>query len=321
DATEKSGLEASALDNVINFLETPLHLLRFLSPWILFLLFLPQMKKIRVPDWVYVLLLIVGINILPYLFTAHSKANYMYPLNPFIAILLAWFYTQLKGYAVKTNKVLETVFHVLIWIVGAAIIAAPFIKEIKVALPSAWAYSLCLAVAVFAVAFYYNRLKDYRIYLFILFWILLKLAVTAFYNPALQYGSPEQHYKEYVQKAIQKAGPHNIYLWGDSSIEKAKVALGQIKIDTVKYVAPTYIIFTVPFYYSSLTHSVMEFSPFMKKDSIYMYVTDKKLVSDKVQVLDVTQPNSENKDLFYLLRPLEDIPLEPKNAGAFVRFE
>ena len=33
---------------------------------------------------------------------------------------------------------------------GAAIIAAPFIKEIKVALPAAWAYSLCLAVAVFA---------------------------------------------------------------------------------------------------------------------------------------------------------------------------
>jgi hypothetical protein len=59
----------------------------------------------------------------------------------------------------------------------------------------------------------------------------------------------------------------------------------------------------------------------MKKDSVYMYVTDKKLVSNKVQVLDVTQPNSENKDLFYLISPLEDVPYEPKNARGYVKFE
>lgn len=321
DAAEKSGLESTFMDTVINFLETPLLLIRFLSPWILFLLLLINKKRSLPNVTANLLLWIVGINILPYLLTAHSKANYMYPLNPFIAILLAYYYTHLKDFSIKTNKLLETIFFVLILIVGAAVIVAPFIKEIIVALPEAWMYSICLAIAIFTVAYLYRRLIEYRIYLFILFWILLKLSVNIFYYPALQYGGPEMHYKEYVQKIVQKAGNYPIHVWGDISVNNVKVAAGPIHFDTVTFNTPTYVIFNVPFYYSSITHSVLQFSPTMKKDSIYLCVTDKKLISDKVEVLDVSRPNTDNHDIFYLIRAVEDIPYEPKNAGAYVQFE
>ncbi|CAN5644975.1 hypothetical protein BH10BAC3_BH10BAC3_06600 [soil metagenome] len=307
DAAEKSVLEHSFLKSVLNFLASPLHLLRFFAPWFLYVIFLFKKPVVSKGYWqnhtIGFITWCVAINIIPMLFTADTKANYIYPLFPFMAVILAHIYLEYKDANPKLNGVINAVFLGLMVLVTLALIAAPFFSIIKNSVSLLWLKTVLMVCLFAGIAWLFYKSPSVSIYLLILFMVAVRLTVSMYYLPVYKLNSKQQQFSNFTKTITRQAGGNDIYLGGNPDIQKAFIAVGPLRFDTVNITMPPFIPFQAPFYYSINNKKVMQYDPELRIGRYYLLFTTGVPDTMKLNVLNRFQPSVSKKEVFYLVTP------------------
>jgi 4-amino-4-deoxy-L-arabinose transferase-like glycosyltransferase len=306
DAAEKSVLENSFLQSVLNFLLSPVHLLRFFAPWFVYMLFLFKRPANNRTYWqnncIGFVTWCVVLNIIPMLFTSDTKANYIYPLFPFIAVIMAHIYLEYKDSNVALNRILNAIFFVLMLLVVVALVAAPFFSIIRGAVPGLWYKTVLMILLVGGIAYYFYWKPELSIYFLVLFMVALRLIVSIYYLPVYKSGSTQQHFAEFIKTITKQAGSNPIYLGGSPGIQEAFVAVGPLRFDTVRIQMPPFVQFQAPFYYSAINKRVMEYDSVMKAGNYYLLFTEAVPDTMTLTILNHYQPSKRKKETFYLVK-------------------
>jgi hypothetical protein len=307
DATEKSVLEHSFLASLVNFLLSPVHLLRFFAPWFIYIVFVfrkpadsfpwSQNRIISCVAWCIV------INLVPMLFTSSTKANYIYPLNPFIALVMAHIYLEYKEANQKINRLLNGLFLGLMILVILAVAIAPFIKYVRDGVPLLWVKTILLLALLLFTAWFFKKDPSLRIYLLVLFMVVLRLMEGVYYLQLYKTNSRQQQYAAFIQRISSLARHEDIYLGGKPDLQKAFVAIGPIRLDTVNISTPPYIPFQVPFYYSAMSKSIMKYDSGFTRGRYYLLFTGEQPDSSSLLILNRYQPSKNREEVFYLVTP------------------
>ena len=310
DAAEKSVLENSFLKSVLNFLLSPVHLLRFFAPWFIYMLFLfrrpGQIKSYWQNDCIGFVTWSVAINVIPMLFTVDTKANYIYPLFPFIAIILAHVYLEYKNSNPKLNRILNAVFFGLMLLIVAALIAAPFFSVVRTSIPGLWYKTVLMILLVSGISYYFYRTPALSIYFLVLFMVAVRLIVSVYYLPIYKATSTQQHFAAFIKTITKQAGGNQIYLGGAPGIQEAFLAIGPLRFDTVKISMPPFVQFQAPFYYSAINHKVMQYDSAMKQGNYYLLFTENAPDSTSLKILNHYQPSVRKKEGFYFVTPFDN---------------
>jgi 4-amino-4-deoxy-L-arabinose transferase-like glycosyltransferase len=307
DATEKSVLEHSFFASLVNFLLSPVHLLRFFAPWFIYIFFVFR-KPPGTGAWSHKNIIsciawCVVVNMIPMLFTSSTKANYIYPLNPFMALLLAHIYLEYKEVNPKINRLLNGLFMALMILVILAVAIAPFIKYVRDGIPLLWIKTLVLLGLLVFIAWNFKKDPPVRIYLLVLFMVVLRLMESVYYLPLYKTNSRQQQYAAYIKKITSLAGKKDIYLGGKPERQRALVAVGPMKLDTVNISTPPYIPFQVPFYYSAINKSIMKYDSGFTRGRYYLLFTGDQPDSSSLLILNRYQPSKNRQEVFYLVTP------------------
>jgi 4-amino-4-deoxy-L-arabinose transferase-like glycosyltransferase len=306
DAAEKSVLENSFLKSLLNFLAGPAYMLRFFAPWFLYVLFLFKRSSNGLGYWkdrtIGCITWCVIINLIPMLFTAETKANYIYPLFPFIALVLAHIYLGYKDVNPGMEKIINAVFLGLMLLVIVALAAAPFFAIIRSSISWLWLKTILMISLFAAITWYFYKAPDAGIYLLVLFMVAVRLALSVYYLPVYKLNSKQQQFSNFTKTITRQAGG-DINLGGKPDIQKAFVALGPLRFDTVSIAMPPFIPFQAPLYYTINNNRIMKYDPVMKHGRFYLLFTEVVPDTMKLNIINRFQPATRRKEVFYLVTP------------------
>ncbi|MES2648212.1 MAG: glycosyltransferase family 39 protein [Bacteroidota bacterium] len=306
DAAEKSVLENSFLKSMLNFLVSPVYLLRFFAPWFLYVLFLfksPSNGTGYLHDRrIGCITLCVIINLIPMLFTAETKANYIYPLFPFIALILAHIYIAYKNANGRLEKVFNWMFFGLMVLAITAVLIAPFFSIIRFSISWLWLKTIVMVCLFGSIAWYFYKTPAVGIYLIILFMAAVRFGISVYYLPVYKLNSKQQQFSNFTKTITRQAGGE-IFLGGKPDLQKAYVAIGPVRFDTVVITMPPFIPFQAPFYYTVNNNRIMKYDPVMKSGQFYLLFTDVMPDTITLKVINRFQPAVRKKEVFYLVTP------------------
>jgi 4-amino-4-deoxy-L-arabinose transferase-like glycosyltransferase len=305
DAAEKSALEHSVWDSILNFLASPLQLIRFFSPWILFAVFVfrrPADNNRPFREHFFGFWLVAtAINILPMLFTSETKANYIYPLYPFIALLMAHTYVEYRAANPRAEKLLNGIFQALMIIMTIAVMVAPAVKYIRDGVDWLWIKTVLFTLALAMVSFLFYRNPALRIYLLILFMVMLRLVESAYYLPLYKTYSSQQPFASFLSSIEKQAGGNDIWLGGTPERQHVRVAIGPLLLDTVNITTPPFIFFGAPYYYTVATHKVMRYDSVFTKGRYYLLFDKQIPDTSRLMLLNRFRPSDGKEDAYYFV--------------------
>lgn len=306
DAAEKSVLEHSLLYSILNFLLSPVYLLRFFAPWFIYMLFLWKRKGVNYwqNNAVGFITWSTIVNIIPMLFTTETNANYIYPLFPFIAIIAAHVYLEYKDNNPRLNNILNKVFLVLMLSVVAGLAALPFFQLFRAAVPGFWYKTVLMILLVGGIAYYFHKTPTLNIYLLILFMVAARLLVSIYYLPVYRATSTQQHFASFIQTITKQAEGKQVYLGGAPVTQEAYLAIGPLRFDTVRISMPPFVQFQAPYYYTAINQKVMQYDPGMKKGNYYLLFTENRPDTTALKILNEYRPSARKKEMFYFVTPL-----------------
>jgi 4-amino-4-deoxy-L-arabinose transferase-like glycosyltransferase len=307
DATDKSVLEHSLWDSVLNFLASPLYMIRFFSPWFLYVLFVfkkpPGNQHSFRHNFFGCWLWVVAINIIPMVFTNDTKANYIYPLFPFIGLLLAHIYLEYRQAHKKLDNAINWLFFGVMIIVTIALLVAPAISIISNGVNYLWLKTILLAAATATIALLFYRNPGVRIYLLILFLVVLRLIESSYYLPLFKSGSKQVQFAAFIDSITQQAKGNSIYLGGKPEIQHARIAIGPLAFDSVSVSMPPYIFFGAPYYYSIKTGQVMKYDSVFSSNRYYLLLSKEAPDSLQLQLLNRFKPSERKPETYYFVTP------------------
>ncbi|MGZ8552005.1 MAG: ArnT family glycosyltransferase [Chitinophagaceae bacterium] len=263
----KSAVGEESSGKMYRIFTYPLVLFRVLAPWCLLLLVLFNKQKFRLSDnpLVRFSILFILLNIGVYWVTGAQKTRYIIMFIPFAMTIISYIYWQTaKLYPGKVDQYLKYsgLFFCLV-LIGLLIL--PFLYDVS------WLPILAFAglFVVFLIAFL--RFRQYRIWLFLTGFILVRLTYAAIGIPAKARG--EYDYEKLTKNIITKSRAQQIGYWGYPDTLNMNIVLGDTvfkwKEKPVK-VIPFFIRYQMPFYFYRVTGSLVTFDTLMETGKTYI---------------------------------------------------
>lgn len=270
ESAKSSVVEYGIIDIIKTIINIPVRLLfQLLLPWSL-LFFLLISKKIREKIWSNELtrfsILFIILNIVVYILSPGTRNRYLYPFFPFFAILLAFLF---ENYFTRQEKLagwIDKIWNILLLLICLGSVGLIFLPQLRI-LHGFYVYYtifiLCFAGIIYY--YYFGNLKPYfRLWLFILAFVLVRFEYNAFY---LRYLNNEVlSCKSCTKEMLEITREEPIYLTGSPRYLETTLGIGPVLFENLntRIEYPTRLPFQIPYYYTSLTGKIMNY----KKDGL-----------------------------------------------------
>lgn len=294
EAKSKSGLGEKQHAVPISVLTFPLQLAKFLLPWsVLFLLFVHRglRRYLRNSQLLVFCMLFFVVNIPPYWITGSVKSRYIFMFYPFICTLLAaaWFFA--REHFKKAVNGIEWFFLVFMILAALSFAVGPFLT-VTAGIQLIALKSLPFFVILAWLCYRFRKEKEQRIFVFVLFVVLLRIGFAFYYFPVYEDREGGTQRKDYLARSIDTAAGHQpVYLAGDTVSLDAKAALGPLVFSEATIKTPPYIGYGIPFYYARLTGHAMEYRNDIAPGNCYL-----------VYAADITDSTYRNREVSVLYR-------------------
>jgi len=267
ESLQKSAVGSETTGRMQRVFSYPLVLFRVLAPWCLLLLVLLRRQKFYIWDNSFVRFsaLFFLLNIGVYWITGAQKTRYIIMFIPFIMTIITYVYWQAeKQAAEKIDKYLTyTGLFFCLGLVG--LLALPFFVKVS------WWNVLLFACLLLVFLIIFFRGHQYRIWLFITGFILLRLIYAVIGLPVK--GQREFDYQELAKGIALKSNYQPVYYWGRPDTLNMNVVIGDTLFrwqDKPVEVLPYYIRYQIPYYFYRATGSLMRFDTIMETGRVYI---------------------------------------------------
>lgn len=304
ESTSKSGLGVDQHKVVYSVFTFPIQLIRFLAPWSLLAVFYFRRRNFininSFPLLIFCILFIL-VNIPPYWFTATVKSRYIYMFFPFLCILIGYAWLSGKDNYPRLNKWIGLFFFWLMIAVSCSYMVLPFLK-VTAEISHVLLKSLGLFLLSGLVCFLYYKWQEQRIYLFILFVVLLRGGMTFYYFPLYRANKNGQLYASVIAKKITEVvKTEPVYLIG----KPVKAVIGPVIFNRVIITTPPFLDYGISFYYSKYSGRILQYSDSVVADSYCIFDEDNfNLYFPDKDNMEIAFDFSKGKGMkYYLVRP------------------
>jgi len=263
----KSAVGKESTGKMHRVLTYPLVLFRVLAPWCLLLLVLVKKQKIRLWDnsLVKFSALFILLNIGVYWITGAQKTRYIIMFIPFAMTIISYVYFQAEKQAPeKFNHYLKYA-GLFFCIILIGLLALPLFSDVS------WWSTLGFATLLLVFLIIFFRIQQYRIWLFITGFILVRLIYAAIGIPVKEQG--EFDYEELAKGIVSKSNAQQIYYWGYPDTLNMNVVAGDTLIkwtDKSVEIIPFFIRYQMPYYFYRVTGSLVKFDTVMEAGKTYI---------------------------------------------------
>jgi 4-amino-4-deoxy-L-arabinose transferase-like glycosyltransferase len=263
----KSAIGKESIGKFYKIFIYPYALFKVLSPWCLFLLLVFNKQRVHLFDnrLVRFSILFILFNIGVYWITGAQKTRYIYMFIPFFMIVTSYVYQQWeKQYPVKINHFLKYA-GILFCLSLVALLGLPFFLKV-----SLWKI-LFFGSLLFIFIILFFRLHQYRIWLFIIGFIFLRLIYAEIGIPLKR--QREFDYKSLVNGMSSKNNNQRVYFWGKQDELYVNIIVG----DTIYkwkgkpvLILPPRLSYQVPYYFYRATGSLVMYDSTLETGKTYI---------------------------------------------------
>ncbi len=307
ESSTKTGLGERKDKLLVNSLTFPVQMIRFLAPWSLLALFFfirGNSRFVKANRVLVFCFLFILVNIPPYWFTGSVKSRYMYMFFPFIAVFLAGVYFVEKEKQSRWNLWTDRVMMGLMLVVTSAFVALPFLKALSPA-GNVMLKSLFFFAAGATLVVLFRKMTQQRIWIFVLFIVMLRIAMGFYYIPLYKYREKNEVKGSYIaEMIIRHSGDQPVVLAGPPDINNIKAAIGPLVFNKAQIQTPFYLPYQATWYYTKYSGRILKFSPQITGPGFYI-IREKDLAISKgekyeTEIVYSFVPGTE--DEFHLVR-------------------
>ncbi len=193
ESSKRTMIEKSQWDTIIHIFTFPFEALMHVLPWSLLVIFCFQkafLQKVKSTPFLTYCVWITFTNIIIYWLSPDTHTRYLFMLHPLIFMLMAVAYFEFGDQMKRGKKILEGLFLFGAVVVGVAVWAIPFLKNIKASttlldtvdqievisdLPYANLKMVVLFVLIASSVFLYVKLPKLRMIIFVLILLWVRL--------------------------------------------------------------------------------------------------------------------------------------------------
>ena len=267
-------------------------------PWGVFLIFLVRKEireKLMQDKLLAFSILFIAFNILPYWFSAGTRARYLYFFIPFVMIICSWLYVRFYSKE-RLSRVINIVFILFIVVLIIASAALPFIDLLK-GIPFLVYISL-LFVSVFCLLLVaFIKMKPHRIPLFIFVLVIARI----FFDVVV---IPGRHI-EFTQNGLYSNVMEDIFSkTGDNPI-KIVTGVKKLQYDLPfglrgEYEETEWPFFGLSYLYSKKHHQVLEIADELNPGEFYVGRVDY-VRENWTEIIEIKEYHVSNWNEDYLL--------------------
>ncbi|HKO78841.1 MAG TPA: glycosyltransferase family 39 protein [Chitinophagaceae bacterium] len=267
ESLQKSAVGSETTGRMHKVFTYPLVLFRVLAPWCLLLLVLFKKQKFYIwnNSFVRFSVLFILLNIGVYWITGAQKTRYIIMFVPFIMTVISYVYWQAEKHAPEKMDKFIKYAGLLFCLALVGLLALPFFVDVNW-----WKISLFTGLLlVFLIIFF--RVRQYRIWLFITGFILIRLIYAVIGLPVK--GEKEFNYRELAKGVALKTNYQPVYYWDKPDTLNMNVVVGDTLLkwkDRPVETLPYYIRYQVPYYFYRITGSLVKFDTAMKTGKTYV---------------------------------------------------
>ncbi len=267
ESLQKSAVGSETTGRMHRVFTYPLVLFKVLAPWCLLLFVLLRKQKFYIwnNSFVRFSVLFFLLNIGVYWITGAQKTRYIIMFIPFIMTIVSYLYWQAEKPAPEKFNKYFGYTGLFFFLVLVSLLALPFFADIS------WGKVLAFAglLSVFLIFFY--KVRQYRIWLFITGFILVRLTYASIGIPVKAHG--EFDYERLAKGIAANSKGQQVYYWGRPDTLNMNVIVGDTLFrwkDKPVEVLPHYIRYQVPYYYYRVTGALIKFDTVLKTGKTYV---------------------------------------------------
>ncbi len=279
EASQRTGTEHPFWETIQQSVVFPFLLIQLLLPWSLLVIFFFRRDlwpRIRQRGLLRFSVIFILFNIPLYWFTADSRARYLYMFFPFFCILLAHFgasstYVSDKKtiHLHKWKNRLEKFFLGMMVVGTLAFTAVPF-YPLTAVLPGILWKSILIVVFGWVVTYGYWRFAERRMYLLVLFMLVLRLGFNFTYLPAAARHSDSMIYRQRIQQVLKITDSEPVYLTGAPYTFASDVSLGPLMLKNVELTSAPLIAYQIPYYLTKGNGHILRFDTALVSGRYYL---------------------------------------------------
>ncbi len=286
EASQRTGLETSIWDTLQGVVSFPLLLAKLIFPWSLLVVFWWKndfwKKVMEVPLLRFSLLFLLA-NLPLYWISGDHKSRYLYMFLPFLATLLAYFYE--KGRHLRPQwAVYFRLFLFSIMTIGTiAFLLPPFLPWTS-DLPAVWWKTFLVSALGISLWIAARRQSVQRLWYFLLFLLVCRLAMNFNYLPLIEKGSSHLSYRQHVNNILEITGDAPVHWAGQTYIFRSDASIGPLELSEVELRTAPLIAYQIPYYLTKGNGQVMQFDSSRVAGRYYL-IDAKKLKGQTVDTL------------------------------------
>ncbi len=270
EASQKSGLEGNVFDVLGNAISFPFILLKAALPGSLLVFMLSDrvtLTKVWEDRRIRLLIMILGLNVLPYMFASTLRMRYLYPFLPWLAIIFAYL-----AYVSAGRRTMKFFYYFMVSLMLLAPIGFLLLRilPLEIFIGDFWIKFFLLGIICMGLFMGWRKYPQKRMHFSLLFVLVAKIYANWIYYPTRhadeQINALKVHAHEFFQ--ITEGAP--IMLFGHPQIEDREVGIGPFEFGSVSFEVPMPLSITLPYYIEKRQGQTMEFHTEMKPDVYYL---------------------------------------------------
>ena len=269
DKSFNEGSLGSILKSIFHF---PYQLLILILPWsiLLPLFILKDFRKSFTRNKLLVFsLLFVLTNIVIYWISPGVRNRYLYMFLPFITLIIAWLYSNMKDH--KKLYGLHYIFPIAgLMLSIIAIMIFPFVENVSKHMDNKWIYSVSFIIILGILAYFAIQKRQFAIYFFLLAIVAGRIWFNASIIPFLEHRSTAIEYENHVMQMNHITNKKQIFWTGEPLTYEPKLKLFGVKLLEESFKIPPTLPYGIPYYQFKQSGFIMEYDTVIKPDRYYL---------------------------------------------------
>jgi len=270
EASQKSGLEADRSALIKTIFKFPSTFLKLCLPWILFsfLLFNQTIRKeLLANSYVRFSLVVLLSNMGLYWISGSVTSRYLYPMIPFIAIVLGQIILRSRGG--KMHAYFEKLMLGLIGLSPAMLIGLYFSNQGSLMPGLLFKSAIALLFSVL-IYFAYRKMILKGTFLAVVIILCIKMYSFWTYYPTRYADEQKQGLISEIPKFFRATEGNKIHLLGNPQEFSVDVSIGDLKMVEGNFIAPMPLSYQLPYYIEKEQNAIMEFHQIPRSNTYYL---------------------------------------------------
>lgn len=270
ESSQRTGFGSRFHKIIMNLINFPLKLVRFLFPWSLLLLFIWKRHvwiNLFSNSFLKFACLFLACNMPIYWLSGETKSRYLYLFYILILSILAYHYLNHPERS-KFRKTFEVSGFIILGCMTLAPLILNFVPNLS-AIPHLFLKSV-IALCVFAGILYaYSQTNELKIYYLILSMALFRIALNVFYLPAIPQ-IESRLFRPTIAEILEITKSEPIHLYGKSNKIHTNLFLGKFELTDSKLETAPLLPYQIPYYITKSNKHIMQFDSVLKDQTFYI---------------------------------------------------